>query len=271
MCPPTVEGDHLAMAAAVGAIPYAARAPAQTPVFIGYKVPPERVYGRQSHRMLLPGTPHSIVVNRRGRRFANDSFYPDVATRVGRFDGQQAGMANWPAWLVFDERMREKYGLIPALPGEQLPEGMAVSAGSLAELAVLAGIEPAGLEAEVARFNGFCVSGVDADFARGAVPWGQLMTGDPGLRPNPNMATLAKAPFHAVKLERVVMGVPTVGLKVDERARVIDARGRPVNGLYAAGNATAWLDIGGGYNSGIANTRGLLQGYLAARDLIPPG
>ena len=85
------------------------------------------------------------------------------------------------------------------------------------------------------------------------------------------LSVLAQAPFHAVKLERVVMGVPTVGLKVDERARVIDARGRPVNGLYAAGNATAWLDIGGGYNSGIANTRGLLQGYLAARDLIPPG
>ena len=46
---------------------------------------------------------------------------------------------------------------------------------------------------------------------------------------------------------------------------MINAHGAAVPGLYAAGNATAWLDIGGGYNSGIANMRGLLQGYLAAR------
>jgi hypothetical protein len=40
--------------------------------------------------------------------------------------------------------------------------------------------------------------------------------------------------------------------------------GDPVDGLYAAGNAAAWRDIGGGYNSGIANTRGALFGFLAA-------
>jgi 3-oxosteroid 1-dehydrogenase len=164
--------------------------------------------------------------------------------------------------------MREKYGLLPAMPGEELPAGMALSAGSLAELAALAGIDPEGLAASVARFNGFCEQGIDEDFARGSVPWGQLMSGDPTLQPNPNMAGLEQAPFHAVKLERVVMGVPTVGLKVNAQAQVINASGQPVSGLYAAGNSTAWLDIGGGYNSGIANTRGLMQGYLAARDLM---
>jgi predicted oxidoreductase len=70
-----------------------------------------------------------------------------------------------------------------------------------------------------------------------------------------------------VKLLRIVMGVPTVGLKVDAQAQVINARGQAIRGLYAAGNATAWLDIGGGYNSGIANTRGLMQGYVAALDM----
>jgi len=40
-----------------------------------------------------------------------------------------------------------------------------------------------------------------------------------------------------------------------------------VPGLYAAGNSAAWIDIGGGYNSGIANMRGLLQGYAAARHM----
>src|SRR5690606_30392650 len=271
MCPPTVTGDHLVMAAEVGAIPYAARSPAQNSVFVGYRVPGELVYGQPSYRMLLPGTPHSIIVNRRGERFANDSFYPDVATKVARFDGQEEGMPNWPAWLVFDDNMRERYGLLPFFPGQELAEGMAQSAATLEELAALTGIDAAGLKAAVQRFNGHCETGVDPDFGRGTVPWGALMTGDPSLEKNPNMAPLTKAPFHAVKLERVVMGTPSTGLKVDEFAQVINARGEAVRGLYAAGNAAAWIDIGGGYHSGISNTRGLLQGFVAARDMLRKG
>ena len=271
MCPPTVTGDHLVMAAEAGAIPYAARSPAQNSVFVGYRVPGELVYGQPSYRMLLPGTPHSIIVNRHGKRFANDSFYPDVATKVARFDGQEEGMPNWPAWLLFDDNMREKYGLLPFFPGQELAEGMAQSADTLDGLADLAGIDAAALKDTVERFNGYCETGVDPDFGRGTVPWGALMTGDPSLDKNPNMAPLVKPPFHAVKLERVVMGTPSTGLKVDEYAQVINARGEPVTGLYAAGNAAAWIDIGGGYNSGISNTRGLLQGYVAAKDMLRKG
>ena len=125
------------------AIPYAARSPAQNSVFVGYRVPGELVYGQPSYRMLLPGTPHSIIVNRHGKRFANDSFYPDVATKVARFDGQEEGMPNWPAWLLFDDNMREKYGLLPFFPGQELAEGMAQSADTLDGLADLAGIDAA--------------------------------------------------------------------------------------------------------------------------------
>jgi predicted oxidoreductase len=59
------------------------------------------------------------------------------------------------------------------------------------------------------------------------------------------------------------MGVPTAGLPIDTDGRVLDPRDRPIPGLYAAGNSATWLDIGGGYNSGIANTRGMLYGYLS--------
>lgn len=271
MCPPTVEGDHLVMAAEVGAIPYAARKPSQNSVFIGYKVPGELIYDRPSYRMLLPGTPGSVIVNAKGRRFGNDSFYPDMATRVARFDGQVDGMVNWPAWLVFDETSRQKYGILPFMPGQEFSEGFAQSADSLEELAEITGIDKTGLITEIEHFNGMCETGVDDDFGRGAVPWGALMTGDPSLEKNPNMAPLVQGPFYAVRLERVVMGTATVGLKVDEFAQVINARGEPVPGLYAAGNAAAWLEIGGGYNSGISNTRGLYQGFVAARDMLRKG
>jgi 3-oxosteroid 1-dehydrogenase len=92
MAPPSVTGDHFLLAAQAGAVPIPARAPSQSPIFIGYQVPSEQIYDRTSHRMWLPGTPHAIAVNRRGQRFSNDGFYPDVATRVARFDGQEQGM-----------------------------------------------------------------------------------------------------------------------------------------------------------------------------------
>ena len=263
MAPPTVTGDHIVMAAKAGAIAIPARAPAQSPIFIGYKVPAETIYGHPSYRMWLPGAPHSIAVNRYGRRFANDAFYPDVATKVGRFDGQEQGQPNWPAWIVFDQNMLDKYGLMPSWPGQPLSEGMATSAGTITELANRIGMNAKGLEDTVRRFNGFCISGMDEDFSRGSVPWGRIMTGDPR-QLNPNLGPIEKAPFYAVKIERVTMGVPTAGLPIDTDARVLDARDTAIAGLYAAGNSAAWLDIGGGYNSGIANTRGMLYGYLAA-------
>jgi 3-oxosteroid 1-dehydrogenase len=159
--------------------------------------------------------------------------------------------------------MLDKYGMLPAWPGQPLPEGLAVRAESLATLAQQVGIDPVGLEATVSRFNGFCATSVDLDFGRGTVPWGRLMTGDPRL-PNPNLGKLETPPYYAVKLERVTMGVPTAGLAIDTAGRVLRPNGEAVSGLYAAGNSAAWLDIGGGYNSGIANTRGMLYGYLAA-------
>ena len=266
MCPPTVEGDHITMAAQVAAIPHPSRAPSQTPVFVGYQVPGEQVYGKPSYRMYLPGAPHSIIVNAKGKRFANDSFYPDVATKVSRFDGQEQGMANWPAWLVFDQQMLTKYGLLPFFPGQPLPDDMGPVAGSIEGLAQMTGIDEQGLIETINHFNQQCETGVD-DFGRGTVPWGRLMAGDPSLEGNQNMAPIITGPFYAIKIERVVMGVPTAGLKVNRDAQVINVTGQAVEGLYAAGNSTSWLEIGGGYNSGIANTRGLVQGHNAAKHM----
>jgi len=267
MCPPTVTGDHLVLAADAGAIPVAARAPAQSPIFIGYVVPNERIYGHVSQRMYIPGRPHSIIVNRRGQRFANDAFYPDVVNKVWRNDGPADGMVNWPAWIVFDESFREKYNLLPAYPGQALPEGVAVQADSIEALAAQAGMDAGGLAATVRRFNGYCETGRDPEFAREGSPWGVMMAGDRRMPRHPNFGPLDRAPYYAVRLVRVVMGVPTVGLPINETAQVLNARGEPVPGLYAGGNSVAHLDTGAGFNSGIANMRGLLHGFLAGMDM----
>ncbi|KAF2501131.1 fumarate reductase/succinate dehydrogenase flavo protein-like protein [Lophium mytilinum] len=264
---PTITGDHLTLAAKVGAVPYPAHPSALTAIFVGYQIPGEIIYGKPTWRLLLPGAPHSFIVNSRGNRFANDSFYPDVSAKAGRYDGQEQGLVNWPAWLVFDHNFVEKYNLLPAYPGQPLPQGIAVSSDTLRGLAEVAEIDADGLLSTAERFNGFCKTGVDEDFGRGSLPWGTIMTGDYSL-PHPSFAELAKAPFYAVKLHRVTVGVPTAGLPTNGDGSVISAAGHVVPGLYATGNSAAYRDWGAGYNSGVANMRGMLYGYKASLHMV---
>lgn len=266
MALPTVTGDHFTLASKVSAIPVPSRAPVQSPIFIGYRSPNEKIYDKPAWRHLVPGAPHTIIVNHSGERFGNDSFYPDIATKVGRFDGQEQGMPNWPAYLIFDQQFADNQGLLPSRPGEAIAENLATRADTLQELAEKVAIDEKGLEKTVDRFNGFCDTGVDPDFARGTVPWGRIMTGNSALK-HPNFGVISKAPFYAVKIERVTMGVPTSGLPIDKVGHVLNVSGDIVPGLYATGNSTAWQDWGAGYNSGISMMRGMLYGYLGALDM----
>jgi 3-oxosteroid 1-dehydrogenase len=263
---PSVTGDHIVLASSVGAIPVPTRLPGQSPIFVGYPVPNEIIYGHPSSRLWMAGAPHNIVVNRTGQRFANDGFYVDIVLKVNHYGGQNTGMTNWPAWMIFDQSMLDKYGLQPAAPGQPLPEGLAIKSDTISSLAKLAGIDEAGLTETVERFNGFCKSGVDTDFARGTNRWAQLMSGNLTL-PNPNLGEIAKAPFYAVKLQHVSIGAGTTGLPIDGNGHVISASGSTVQGLYATGNSTAWQDWGGGLNSGVAGMRGMLYGYRAAVEM----
>ncbi len=169
-------------------------------------------------------------------------------------------MVNWPAWLIFDQRMLNNRGFMPAAPGQPLPPGLATQANSLSDLAEMVGIDSKGFHETVERFNGFCKDGVDPDFGRGTVPWGCIMTGNPKLK-NPCMGEVSQAPFYAVTLQRVTMGVPTAGLPIDGDGRVVDAGGKIVPGLYATGNSAAWQDWAAGDNSGIAGMRGMIYGH----------
>jgi 3-oxosteroid 1-dehydrogenase len=75
---------------------------------------------------LLAGSPYSIILNKQGRRCANDAFYPHVVEQVTRYDGQMTSTPNWPAWLVFDQSMLDKDGQAPSVPGQPFPEDFAI-------------------------------------------------------------------------------------------------------------------------------------------------
>ncbi len=261
---PTIDGASFRLTGPVGA--KVAKVPDTTS--LGIRVPGEETEeGLPLWRncVSIVGLPHGIVVNRMGERFGNESFYHSLLYAVDAIDGNSQTHPNFPCWVVIDSQAREKYPLGSVVAGQDLPEGLGVKADTLEELARLAGIDPEGLAATVARFNGFVEQGEDRDFKRGQHKWSAWMCGDPK-QPVPNLGTVAKAPFYAVRMHRLGnSGLPATGVVADHHNRAIDWHNRPIPGLYVAGNAAARIDMGAVVQSGVANARGMTHGYLAGR------
>lgn len=265
MVMPSIDGAHLRLAGQVGA--RIARVPDLT--LLGFHVPgEEQENGVPLWRGVLPflGLPHTIVVNRQGRRFANEAFYRSIFYALDIIDGGTQTHPNFPCWAVLDTQAREKYPFGSLMPGQPLPEGVGVKADSIPALAAKIGVSAAGLVDTVATFNKYCEQGVDVDFHRGTHPWGALMCGDPAQKPNPNMGALSKPPFYAIELHRLAGGgIASTGVLADEHCRALGWNGEPIEGLYVAGNSMARMDNGAFMQSGITNARGMTHGYLAGR------
>ncbi len=260
---PEVDGAHLRLAGKHGA--RVARVPDVT--MLGFHIPGEELQEGVPlwrNAMAFAGLPHSIIVNRAGMRFGDEAFYRSMYLAVDRIDGRTQSHPNFPAWLVIDAQAREKYPLASIMPGGDLPESVGIKAGSIAELAVIAGIDAAGLETTIAAFNGYCAANDDKEFGRGTSLWGVCMTGDRSHMPNPNLGPLTTPPYFAVKLSRLAgSGISSAGVVVDEHCRALGWDGQIIPGLYLAGNSVARLDNGAVMQSGMSNARGLTHGYLA--------
>jgi 3-oxosteroid 1-dehydrogenase len=214
----------------------------------------------------LPG---SIMVNGAGRRFMNEAL-PYVEAVHEIYAGEATGIPHVPAWMVIDQRYRNRYlfaGLGPRqpFPGHWLKSGVVVRSSTLAGLAEKIGVPADALEETVERFNGFAASGVDEDFHRGESAYDQYYS-DPTVKPNPSLHTIDQPPFYAVKIVPGDLGTKG-GLVTDERARVLRPDGSVITGLYAAGNTSAAV-MGHTY-AGPGATIGpaMTFGYLAALDL----
>ncbi len=214
----------------------------------------------------LPG---SIIVNSAGQRFMNEAL-PYVEATHEIYKGEATGVSHVPAWLVMDQRYRNRYlfaGLSPRqpFPGRWLKSGTVRKAATLDALAEEIGVPADALAATIDRFNGFAASGNDEDFHRGDSAYDRYYA-DPRVKPNPSLHRIDQGPFYAVKIVPGDLGTKG-GIVTDERARALRADGSVIEGLYAAGNVSSAV-MGHTY-AGPGATIGpaMTFGYLAAEDI----
>nr|WP_288466906.1 FAD-dependent oxidoreductase [uncultured Pseudomonas sp.] len=212
------------------------------------------------------GKPGIIGVLANGKRFVNEAhgYYDYVAAMVEQVPHDQPVCS----WLICDHRFQRRYGLGFARPAPVplwpvLRSGYLQRAATIEQLALDCGIDPEGLASTVATFNQNARNGEDPQFGRGSTAFNRKQ-GDP-LHPgaNPCVAPIEHGPFYAVKVQPGCFGT-FAGLKTDSSARVLDADGQPIPGLYAAGSDMASV-FGGHYPSGGINLGPALTfGYVAA-------
>ena len=104
--------------------------------------------------------------------------------------------------------------------------------------------------AEVERYNGFCASGTDEEYGKGADYLWACETG----------------PFYAFQCVSGMLNT-CGGIRINRNAQVTDDRGKVVEGLFAAGVCTSGWD-GEVYGGGTCQTVGMWAGSKAARYIV---
>jgi tricarballylate dehydrogenase len=212
--------------------------------------PPQGGNRQLTNQMTRQSYPLGIVVNVRGERFIDEGadYRNYTYAKYGReILAQPDGLA----FQLFDAKTKP---LLRSQEYDSTPITMAQS-DTLPELADRLGIDRDGLLRTVEQFNG---SIVDAPFDP-AVKDGRAARVEP---PKSHWAqALDTPPYYGYG---VSCGITFTfgGVQVDERARVLDAAGSPLAGLYAAGEMVGGL-FSGNYPGGTGLTSGAVFGRLA--------
>ncbi|HEY1968566.1 MAG TPA: FAD-dependent oxidoreductase [Pseudonocardia sp.] len=255
--PTTITGDALRLARSVGGAITVVPA-AYAPMPPGYPVATEPGFAFWHQHSL----PHTFIVDAGGRRFCDDSLYFDVVRHALDHDDPRM-----PCYAIWDEQHRQRYGSFGDAPDGSYPTDVVSSAGSLAELAVLLGIDGDELARTAASFNADAEHGVDAAYGRGSTVWARTFASDPSHLPNPNIGPVDAAPFYGMPIRFMMVSVQMTGITIDASGRVLNDAADVVPGLYAVGSCAAFGTSGVGLNSGYALSRAMTLGYLAAADI----
>ncbi|WP_200478693.1 FAD-dependent tricarballylate dehydrogenase TcuA [Azospirillum brasilense] len=197
----------------------------------------------------LDCVPFSIVVNRDAQRFYDEGedFWPKRYAIWGRLVAQQPEQI---AYSIIDSKAVDLF-----MPSVFPP----VKAGSIAELAAKLTLDPVALERTVNAYNAavrpgaFDTKTLDNCRTDGLTP------------PKTHWARpIDTAPFYAYPL-RPGITFTYLGVKIDERARVLMQDGKPTKNLFAAGEIMAGNILGRGYLAGFGMAIGTVFGRIAGK------
>jgi hypothetical protein len=212
-----------------------------------------------------------ILVDKTGKRFMNEM----RANRHGfghkenllYFDGILGDFTRIPCFGIFDESARTRGSVAGGMPfqfgwfgwfggyqgsrdnSKEIEKGWIIKGDTPADLASKLEIEPAELEASIARWNEQCKNGSDQDFGR----------------PGRSLTSIEKPPFYCVKVYPATYNTQG-GPKRNAKCQVVDPFNQPIPGLYSAGELGSFW--GWMYNGGGNNAEALCTGRIAVRNIL---
>jgi 3-oxosteroid 1-dehydrogenase len=265
MGPESLTGDGLMLGAEIGATMH--RIQNSLFLMLGYLVPSTEpgkppVSCRASIVELF--CPHTLIVSRAGKRFADESFFQGIVPSLRQFDIMKHEYPNLPCYLIFDQQYLNRFSFGNRPVGSPVPETIP-RADNLPDLAKKLGIDVAPFMATIERFNGFARSGIDQDFHRGDHKWKLASRkGNPGK--NPALGTIEIGPFYGVELLPSIAN--SAGLLTNPMGQVMHQRQRPIPGLYASGVVAARDEGGAGYQAGLTLAAAMTFSYLAVQHMV---
>lgn len=271
VAPPSASGDGLSLGEQAGGTIDASGAAAGAWCPVSLVPHRDGTVGHFPH-IVERAKPGIIAVLRNGKRFCNeaDGYHDYVSAMLRATAADQVS----ESWLICTRAFQRRWGLGFAKPApfpvQALIRSGYIKAGrTIRELAGACGIDPDELERTLVEHNRFAQRGEDPLFGRGSTPFNRS-GGDPNERPNPCVAPIVRPPFFAVRVVPGSFGT-FAGLRTDTTARVLNALGDPIDGLFAVGADMASVMGGhypaGGINLGPAMTFGFIAGRVIAAEL----
>lgn len=199
--------------------------------------------------LVVRGLPDYVWVNAQGRRFHNE-------TLSGGASATPAVLAQEPqyCWAIVDDSMRKGADISDPYYRDGATKDLErietlfrespyiKSAPTIEALAEKAGLPVEEFQDSIRRYNSNIDEGLETDPEFG--------------RPLAGRKKIEEAPFFAIQffpLSRKSFG----GVKTDLQCRVLDGGGKPIPGLYAAGELTG---MAGGHINGRAGLEGTMLG-----------
>ena len=138
---------------------------------------------------------------------------------------------------------------------DAIERGYVYKADTIEELAAMIGLDPATLAETVSAYNGYCETGVDAEFGKDAA----LLT------------KVGEGPYYALAMASYSYNT-CAGLDVNENMQVLDTNGQVMEGLFCVGSDSAGVLFSekkpyvtfGGANNGWALTSAYVGGQTIA-------